>query len=266
MIGGPFWVDCALGTFPPLSQKTRPKWRIFLVALTGYSTQTTNRFDTWRRSTTHLAVSRTLGSLTTLSANPPGSSQCEAFVSRACSYDATLFSHVVRLDSNALITAVTCRSDGVGVDIGFSDLSGAEALVPGTILAGSSEAWNCKNTDGVNMPFTKGVVGIDGLTLRLRAADGTILSMEIPGDVVLPFTLALSRSGSSFWAASSAVGLSVPVAAATAGGGVTVLEAELHLLTENVPPTHCFEHMTLNFHRTAGAGEAELRRRLQVRL
>lgn len=120
------------------------------------------------------------------------------------SFDARLFPNVVRLDSNPLVKAVSCRPEG-SHDVVLSDASGAEAFTPGIIVAGSAETWSCPNTAGVNAPFTKGIVNIAGLTLHLRAADGAALSADVPGASVPAFSLALSRSGGALWAAGAAV-------------------------------------------------------------
>lgn len=173
------------------------------------------------------------------------------------SYDAQLFPHVVSLDSNPLVSAVTCERGGI-VSIRLSNAIGAEAFAPGIILAGSSEAWSCTNDAGVNMPFTKGVIDAVDITLTLRNRNGKPSTYVISGDVLSSFLIALSRSDSSVWTAAAVVGLELPL-------GATSLEsAELRLRTEDVPPTHCFERMTLDFHRTAGSNEAELRRQLHT--
>ena len=156
------------------------------------------------------------------------------------------------------MTAVSCQPGAV--DISFSHISGAESLLPGSILAGSSELWACPNAAGENMPFTKGVVSVGGLVLTLLVGASPYTAL-VPGDLVAAFVHAYSRTGDSVDVAFASLGISLP---STGTGVVVVANAVIHLLTEDVPPTHCFERMTLNFHRSAGAGEVELRRRLQV--
>jgi hypothetical protein len=180
-----------------------------------------------------------------------------------CSYNAILHAAVHRLDSNPLITAVTCLSDSKFA-IDFSDVSGVEALVPGTIMAGSSESWKCMNAAGTNVPFIKSISDVLGLTLSLRLKDGTSLSVNIGGASVPAFVHAMSRSGGSILTSLAEVGLHLPNEAMRDFADLTLISTKLNLHTDDVPPTACFEHMTLNYHRTAGVDEASLRRRLQV--
>jgi hypothetical protein len=188
------------------------------------------------------------------------------------SYDAKLFAHVVVLDTNPLVTRVTCRAGGI--DIAISDVSAAETFLPDTIVAGSSETWVCLNSEGINMPFTKGIISVAGLSVSLRAesasdpsaeegaATASVTVVRVPGALIAAFSRAISRTeGGNVAVALASVGLALP-----AGCSPSVAQSILlHLDVEDVPPTHCFEHMTLNFHRTPGPNEAELRRRMQVR-
>jgi hypothetical protein len=91
-------------------------------------------------------------------------------------------------------------------------------------------------------------------------------SIVVRGDSIVAFARALSRSNGNLYVAAASIGLDFPdLSSATADGLLDIAGATLLLVTKDVPPTSCFEHLSLSFHRTAGENEAELRRRLLVR-
>ena len=175
------------------------------------------------------------------------------------SYDAKIFDHVITLDNNPLVTAAVCTYGGI--DLSLSEISGMESVVPGSILAGSSETWACLDKAGINKPFTKKVVGLSGVTLIVRdsVSDRTI---RISRKAAVELSQVLMRTGGNAALSFASTGVSLPL---RGSGSLEIVSAVLHVETEDVPPTHCFEHLKLDYHRIAGADESVLRRRLQVR-
>lgn len=69
-------------------------------------------------------------------------------------YNARILSTVHGLDANPLVSSVTCISPGEDeMTLRVLDVRAAEAWLPGTLLTGSSPAWNCVSKRGPASPF-----------------------------------------------------------------------------------------------------------------
>lgn len=129
--------------------------------------------------------------------------------------------HVITLDPNTLVAAIECP-DEHSMSIRLHDVRAAEFWRIGSILAGTLEVWQCRDHTGKPHPFAR----------ELRAVRSVSMAGETMNFNDIPFAeLEPDRA----------------------------YPAVVTLATQEAGAHACFERLHLNFYRTPGPFEAEIK-------
>lgn len=194
------------------------------------------------------------------------------------SFSGVVFHHVETLDANPLVTGVSCHDED-RITIALSDVRGAEAwaLRSETLFAGTSPSFHCLDNAGADAPFIRRALRVISVELLSDIpAELATLMPAIVNDANAgvagrshaerrnthsnaddsaggqsserPTVVILGAPSSDFWEQLDGVEARMP--------------ARIIFETEAAQPTEAFQSLSLEYHRTPGANEPELRRQL----